>query len=43
MYIQYKKTTYHPISSMSEVIEKIEHITLDQELYSVDGIIFSKD
>lgn len=37
------ETTYHPISSMSEAIEKIEHVTLDHELDYVDGILFSKD
>lgn len=40
---KFVETTYHPISSMSEAIEKIEHATLDHELDYVDGILFSKD
>lgn len=40
---KFVETTYHPISSMSEAIEKIERATLDHELDYVDGILFSKD
>lgn len=40
---KFVETTYHPISSMSEAIEKIERVTLDHDLDYVDGILFSKD
>jgi Delta24-sterol reductase len=39
----YVETTYHPVSNMSEAIEKIEHVTSDSELDYVDGILFSKN
>ncbi|KAI9745031.1 MAG: hypothetical protein M1818_001309 [Claussenomyces sp. TS43310] len=39
---KYVETTYHPVSSMSEAIEKIEQVTADPSLDYVDGIIFSK-
>lgn len=38
----YVETTYHPVSNMSEAIEKIEQVTSDSELDYVDGILFSK-
>ncbi|KAF7509530.1 hypothetical protein GJ744_007930 [Endocarpon pusillum] len=40
---KYVQTTYHPVSSMSEAIEKIEEVTLDPALGYVDGILFSKN
>ena len=39
---KYVKTTYHPISGLSEVIEKVKQIVLDPTLDYVDGILFSK-
>ena len=40
---KYVETTYHPISSMSEAIQKIEQVTSDPALDYVDGILFSKN
>ncbi|KAL9119281.1 MAG: hypothetical protein Q9187_004166 [Circinaria calcarea] len=40
---KYVETTYHPISSMSEAIEKIKQVTSDPALDYVDGILFSKN
>lgn len=39
---KYVETTYHPVSSISEAIEKIQAVTSDSELDYVDGILFSK-
>ena len=40
---KYVETTYHPISSMSEAIEKIKQVTSDPALDYIDGILFSKN
>ena len=40
---KYVETTYHPIASMSEAIEKLEQATSDPDLDYVDGILFSKN
>jgi Delta24-sterol reductase len=40
---KYVETTYHPIVSMSEAVQKIEIVTADPDLDYVDGIIFSKN
>jgi Delta24-sterol reductase len=40
---RYVETTYHPISSMSEAIQKIEQVISDPGLDYVDGILFSKN
>ena len=40
---KYVETTYHPTSSISEAIEKIEQMTSNPELDYVDGILFSKN
>jgi delta24-sterol reductase len=39
---KYVETTYHPVSSISEAIEKIQAAASDSELDYVDGILFSK-
>jgi Delta24-sterol reductase len=39
---KYVETTYHPVSGMSEAIEKIEQLTSNPQLDYVDGILFSK-
>lgn len=39
---KYVETIYHPVSSISEAIKKIEEATSDSELDYVDGILFSK-
>ena len=40
---KYVETTYHPISSMGEAIEKIQEVSSDPDLDYLDGIMFSKD
>ena len=39
---KYVETTYHPISDISEALEKIKHVTADPDIDYVDGILFSK-
>ena len=39
---KFVETTYHPVSSMGEAIEKINEATADAELDYVDGILYSK-
>ena len=39
---KYVETTYHPVSSMTEAIKKIEEVTADPDLDYVDGILYSK-
>lgn len=39
---KYVETTYYPVSSIVEAIEKIEEVTADPEVDHVDGIFFSK-
>ncbi|KAL9065264.1 MAG: hypothetical protein Q9161_008343 [Pseudevernia consocians] len=39
---KYVETTYYPVSSIVEAIEKIEEVTADPEVDHVDGILFSK-
>src|SRR4051794_12991243 len=39
---KYVEATYHPVSGMSEAIQKLEEATSDQDLDYVDGIMFSK-
>ena len=39
---KFVETTYHPVSSMGEAIEKINDATADAELDYVDGILYSK-
>ena len=39
---KYVETTYHPVSSVAEAIEKIEKVTADPDIDHVDGILFSK-
>jgi len=38
---KYVETTYYPISSMSEAIEGLEHLTTDPDIDYIDGILFS--
>ena len=39
---KYVETTYHPISSVAEAIQKIGEVTADQKIDYVDAILFSK-
>ena len=39
---KYVETTYHPVSSVTEAIQKIEEVTADPDVDHVDGILFSK-
>jgi Delta24-sterol reductase len=39
---KYVETTYHPVYSMSEAIQKLNEATADLELDYVDGIMFAK-
>jgi len=39
---KYVETTYHPVSSVSEAIQKIQEATADPDLDYVDGILYSK-
>ena len=39
---KFVETTYHPVSSMGEAIEKINEATADADLDYVDGILYSK-
>lgn len=39
---KFVETTYHPVSNMTEAIQKLKEATGDQELDYVDGIMFSK-
>lgn len=39
---KYVETTYHPVSSMAEAIEKLGTATADHSLDYVDGIMYSK-
>jgi delta24-sterol reductase len=39
---KYVETTYHPVSSMAEAIQKLKEVTADESLDYVDGIMFSK-
>jgi delta24-sterol reductase len=38
----YVELTYYPVSSMSEIIERIENATRDPSIEYLDGILFSK-
>ena len=38
---KYVETTYHPVSSMAEAIQKLEQVTSDPSVDYVDGIMFS--
>jgi delta24-sterol reductase len=38
---RYVETTYHPVSSMVEAVEKLEQVTSDPAIDYVDGIMFS--
>ena len=40
---RYVETTYHPVASMSEAVDRIKESTIDPENDYVDGILFSKD
>ena len=40
---KFVETTYHPVSSMVEAIQKINEATADAELDYVDGILYSKN
>ena len=40
---KFVETTYHPVSSMAEAIQKIQEATADAELDYVDGILYSKN
>ena len=39
---KYVEKTYHPVSSMTEAIKKIEEVTADPDLDCFDGILCSK-
>lgn len=39
---KYVETTYHPVFSVAEAVEKIQQMTLDPSLDYVDGIVYSK-
>ncbi|KAK5061422.1 hypothetical protein LTR84_007965 [Exophiala bonariae] len=39
---KYVETTYHPVSSVAEAVEKTRQMTSDPSLDYVDGILFSK-
>ena len=39
---RYVETTYHPVYSVAEAIQKIEEVTADPEVDHVDGILFSR-
>ena len=39
---RYVETTYHPVHSIAEAIQKIEEVTADPEVDHVDGILFSR-
>lgn len=39
---KYVETTYHPVSSVAEAVEKTQQMTSDLSLDYVDGILFSK-
>lgn len=38
---EYVETTYYPISSMSEAIKGLSHLTADPDIDYIDGILFS--
>lgn len=40
---KYVETTYHPVSTVAEAIEKIEHMTKESTYDYIDGILFSKN
>lgn len=39
---KYVETTYHPVSSVVEAVEKIQQVTAEPGIDHVDGILFSK-
>ncbi|TVY68685.1 Delta(24)-sterol reductase [Lachnellula suecica] len=39
---RYVETTYHPVYTMAEAIQKLHEVTADPEIDYVDGIMFSK-
>jgi Delta24-sterol reductase len=40
---KYVETTYHPVSSISEAMQKLKKLTANPDLDYVDGILFSLD
>lgn len=38
---KYVETTYHPVSGVSQAIQKLQELTVDPDLDYVDGILFS--
>lgn len=40
---RYVELTYHPVSSVSEAIQKIKHATQDPSINYLDGILFALD
>ena len=40
---KYIETTYHPLSSMAEVVEKLQEVTADPELDYEEGILYSRN